>query len=315
MRLAGNIGMPLVDLLDEDRGAVDLWVLELSSFQTSDLDASPTRRRAAEPLPRAHRLARHPGPLLGRQARPLRPPPGHALGGERRRPGDPRARGVASRTRVWFRAPGGFDVAPSGITRGGRPHLARAAIPLAGDHNLDNVCAALAALEAAGVAVDDPAGALAGFRPLAHRLEPLGERRRRALRQRQHRHDPRGHRRRGARPRPAADRAARRRPRPRAGLRAPGRPTSPAGSAVVGVVGMPANGPAILERVRGGPGRRASVADDLPDAVRRARAMVPPGGAVLLSPGAPSGDDFADFQVARRRLPGARRGDRAAPAP
>ncbi len=31
--------------------------------------------------------------------------------------------------------------------------------------------------------------------------------------------------------------------------------------------------------------------------VRRARAMVPPGGVVLLSPGAPTGPEFRDFQV------------------
>ncbi len=59
---------------------------------------------------------------------------------------------------------------------------------------------------------------------------------------------------------------------------------------------MPANGPAIAERVRDAP-VEVVVAGDLGEALRRARDMVPEGGAVLLSPGAPTGDDFADFQV------------------
>ena len=43
VQLAGNIGRPLADLLaSPSRAEADLWVLELSSFQTSDLDASPS---------------------------------------------------------------------------------------------------------------------------------------------------------------------------------------------------------------------------------------------------------------------------------
>ena len=42
VRLAGNIGVPLASFLGPRRRPTpDLWVLELSSFQTSDLDASP----------------------------------------------------------------------------------------------------------------------------------------------------------------------------------------------------------------------------------------------------------------------------------
>jgi UDP-N-acetylmuramoylalanine--D-glutamate ligase len=76
---------------------------------------------------------------------------------------------------------------------------------------------------------------------------------------------------------------------------------------------MPANGPDILARVAEEADVPAAVADSLEDAVARARAMVPQGGAVLLSPGAPSGDDFADFAArgdAFRRLAG----DPGAPA-
>src|ERR1019366_5504153 len=45
----------------------------------------------------------------------------------------------------------------------------------AGRHNLLNACAALTALEEAGVEVRSLVPALSGFRPLRHRLEPVGD--------------------------------------------------------------------------------------------------------------------------------------------
>lgn len=294
VRLAGNIGTPLVDLLGEDDAGVDLWVLELSSFQTSDLAASP-------PVGVLLNLYREHTDWHGTQERYWADK--LALFGHRPdmrsvvNAADPeiRRRAAAFPGPVWFRSPEGFDAGPGGVTRAGRPFLDRDAIPLAGDHNLDNVCAAFAALGAAGVEVADPAAALEGFRPLAHRLEPLGERD-------------------GVlfvndsiATIPEATVAAARAlaPRPtvvlvgghdRAQDYAPLADYLAAGSAVVGVVGMPANGAAILARLRDAPVTLAE-ARDLPDAVRRARAMVPPGGVVLLSPGAPTGPEFRDFQV------------------
>ena len=294
VRLAGNIGTPLVDLLSDDPEAVDLWVLELSSFQTSDLEHSPSVGVLLN-------LYREHTDWHGSQERYW----ADKLNLFGHRPGmssvlnaaDPaiRERAGSFPGPVWFRSPGGFDVAASGITFRGRPYLERSAIPLAGDHNLDNVCAAFAALSAAGVEVGDPAAALAGFRPLAHRLEPLGER------------DGILYVNDSIATIPEATIAAARAlaPRPTVLLvggrdrrqdYAPLADYLAAGSSVVGVVGMPANGPAIVGRV-GGARVPAVCAGDMREAVERARAMLPAGGVVLLSPGAPSGDDFGDFQV------------------
>ena len=294
VRLAGNIGVPLASFLGPaDAVEPDLWVLELSSFQTSDLDASPSvgvllnlyrehtdwhgtpeRYRADKLNLFAHRAEMR---SVLNAADPV-----------------VREEGPALPHPSWFRDPAGFDAVPGGVTRAGAPDLARADVPLVGDHNLDNLCAALAALEAAGVAVPDPAAALEGFRPLAHRLEPLGER--------------------GGvlwvndsiatipEATVAAARALAPRPtvilvggRDRAQDYGPLADYLAAGAAVAGLVAMPANGPAILERVTRAASVPTAEAASLEDAVARARAMVSPGGVVLLSPGAPSGDDFADF--------------------
>jgi len=304
VQLAGNIGVPLADVLATDGAGVDLWVLELSSFQTSDLDASP-------PVGVLLNLFREHTDWHGTQERyhddKLN------LFAHRRdmasvlNAADPRVRerGAGLPGPRWFCDPAGFDVAPGGVTRGGVHFAARDRIGLAGDHNLANVCAALTALDAAGVAVEGLAGALAGFRPLAHRLEPVGERdgvlfvddsiatipeatvaAARALA-----------------PRPAVllvgghDRAQDYAPLATY--------VAGAGGGVAGVVGLPGNGARILERIAaegavaggGGPLPPSVLADDLPGAVAHARRLVPRGGVVLLSPGAPTGDDYRDFQV------------------
>ncbi|WP_306208429.1 UDP-N-acetylmuramoyl-L-alanine--D-glutamate ligase [Actinoplanes sp. RD1] len=64
----------------------------------------------------------------------------------------------------------------------------------------------------------------------------------------------------------------------------------------VTVIGLPDSGPRILEALAGLPGVRTEPAEDLADAVSLARKLTPPGGAVLLSPGAPSYGRFRNFE-------------------
>lgn len=294
VRLAGNIGVPLVDLLAEEASDVDLRVLELSSFQTSDLEFSPSvgvllnlyrehtdwhgskERYWADKL---NLFAHRP------DMRSIVNAADEAI----------RERSRAFPNPTWFRSPEGFDVGPSGILLRGRAFADRSVISLAGDHNLDNVCAALAALAAVGIEGDDLVAGLGDFRPLAHRLEHLGE------------HGGVLYVNDSIATIPEATVAALRAlaPRPIAllvGGRDRRQDYSPladylvAGSSVVGVVGMSDNGEAIVERIRDAP-VAVVMADDLGRAVRRARTMVGPGGVVLLSPGAPSGGEFRDFQA------------------
>lgn len=301
VQLAGNIGVPLADLIMADPGGVDLWVLELSSFQTSDLDASP-------PVGVLLNLYREHTDWHGTRDRYWR----DKLNLFAHRPdmtsvlnaADPhvRERAVALPRPRWFLSPEGFDVGPEGIRRGGRPFAPRAAVGLAGDHNLANACAALTALEAAGVDPEGLQDALASFRPLAHRMQPVGERH-------------------GVlfvddsiATIPEATVAAARAlaPRPLVLLvgghdrrqdYGPLAAHIAADAGVAAVVGLPGNGARILDRIAAEPlppGRPAVAveqADDLDDALARALRLVPAGGVVLLSPGAPTGDDFRDFQV------------------
>jgi len=167
--LAGNIGLPLLELLDQ---RADLWVIELSSFQTGEagplelgvitslyeehLDWHGSRERyVADKL----KLADAARTLLVNGLQP----------------------GLLERTaahpyRLLFGTPEGWDVRDGAIRRGGQAVFDTARLAAPGLHNALNACAALAALEAIGMDALAAAPALAHFRPLPHRLQPLGER-------------------------------------------------------------------------------------------------------------------------------------------
>lgn len=167
--LAGNIGVPALDLLDAPAG--DLVVVELSSYQIADLARGPevavvtnlhpehTDWHGSDARYRADKLR-----LLG-------------LPGVRASIVNGRDAALvdAAPQATRFGVPGGWDAAPEGIVRDGALVVARDRLALRGPHNALNVCAALAALGAAGIEPPLP-GALAGIRALPHRLEVVAER-------------------------------------------------------------------------------------------------------------------------------------------
>ena len=287
--LAGNIGLPLLELLDPSQ-APHWWVVELSSFQTREagalavgvinnvyeehLDWHGTRERYVE-----DKLA------LAAVARTL------VVGALQT---DLLARTATHADRHMFGDARGWHVADGAIVRDGQAAFALARSPLPGPHNALNLCAALAALDAAGEDARAAAPSIEAFHPLPHRLQTLGERdgvtfvddsiattplatlealaslRGRAVCVLVGGHD------RGLDWRHFAE-AVRAQP-PHA------------------IVTMGANGARIhrLLRETGGAYRLESAAT-LADAFALARAVTPPDGVVLLSPGAPSFDQFKDY--------------------
>ena len=167
--LAGNIGLPLLELLGQQ---ADLWVIELSSFQTGEagplalgvitslyeehLDWHGSRERyVADKL----RLADVSRQLLVNALQPV----------------------LLERTqdhpqRLLFGQPEGWHVSDDFICRGTQAVFPVEQLAAPGLHNALNACAALAALEAIGMDALAAAPALARFRPLPHRLQPLGAR-------------------------------------------------------------------------------------------------------------------------------------------
>ncbi|GLQ94795.1 UDP-N-acetylmuramoyl-L-alanine--D-glutamate ligase [Dyella acidisoli] len=294
--LAGNIGLPLLELLDQQ---ADLWAIELSSFQTSE--AGPLALGVITSLYEEH-LDWH-GSRERYVADKLK-----LVDSAQRLLVNAQQPSLLEKTtqhsqRLLFGQPEGWHVVEGFIRRGQTEVFPLARIAVPGPHNALNACAALAALEAMGIDAVAAAQGLASFHPLPHRLQPLGERdglqwindsisttplaTLAALESLQGRevtvivggHD------RGLDWAPFVDAV-----KSRTALR---------------VITQGANGPRIAAALRAA---RADVpmgdVDKLTDAVEMARIITPEGGTVLLSPGAPSFDQFHDYAERGRRFAG-----------
>jgi UDP-N-acetylmuramoylalanine--D-glutamate ligase len=293
--LAGNIGLPLLDLLDVggpgQPPAPDWWVIELSSFQTRDFAGAPTiavinnlyeehldwhgtpERYAADKLAIAADACQL---AVNAQADLLAATAAHAR-------------------RSLFGEAAGWHVRDGAIWRGDERVLTLAGLPLPGEHNALNVCAALAAIEAAGFDAAALAAHVATFKPLPHRLQRIGT------------HDGIDYVNDSIATTPYATIEALRSLADRpvvvlVGGFDRGVDWEPfvrhvTAHAPVAIVTMGANGAAIAAQLRGiaEPRFALDATASLADALARARQVAPVGAAILLSPGAPSFDQFRDY--------------------
>jgi UDP-N-acetylmuramoylalanine--D-glutamate ligase len=292
--LAGNIGLPLLELLDQ---RAELWVIELSSFQTGE--AGPVELGVVTSLYEEHldwhgsreryvadklKLADAARTLLvnGLQANLLQHTAAHPH-------------------RLLFGQAEGWHVAGELICRGMQQVFPVARLAAPGLHNALNACAALAALEAIGMDALAAAPSLASFRPLPHRLQPLGE------------HDGWHWVNDSISTTPLATLAALESLHDRTvtvlvGGHDRGLDWTPFVEAMRSapahaIVCMGSNGARIAEALRAaGVACPLTLVDNLAAAVAEARACTPAAGVILLSPGAPSFDQFKDYAERGRRF-------------
>ncbi len=167
--LAGNIGLPLLDL---DGQRADLWAIELSSFQTGE--AGAVELGVIVSLGEEH-LDWH-GSRERYVADKLK-----LMDVSRTLLVDAESELLMERTadhphRELFGGAGGWHVAAGAIHQGDEMVVAPGDLPLHGLHNARNACAALAAIELLGFDARTAAASLRDFRPLPHRFTALGER-------------------------------------------------------------------------------------------------------------------------------------------
>ncbi|MGY0650555.1 UDP-N-acetylmuramoyl-L-alanine--D-glutamate ligase [Luteimonas sp. A537] len=176
--LAGNIGLPLLELLDD---RADAWAIELSSYQTGDVAAGGVRPDVAvvtnifpEHLDWHGSEDRY---IEDKLALVTRAKPRIAV----LNAADPRLAALGARlhpdTEVrWYGREEGWHLRGDVLHRGGEALFDTRDVPLPGRHNRGNLCAALAAIEALGHDAVALAPAAHTFRPLPHRLQVLGVR-------------------------------------------------------------------------------------------------------------------------------------------
>lgn len=172
--LAGNIGLPLLELLDVEPPP-QYWAIELSSYQASEavspevavvlnffpehLDWHGTEQRYFEDK---MALLTRSGPRVA------------VLNA-----GDPKlaeAELPPSLRVIWFNDEDGWHLRNSELFHGRQRVMDTRGLPLPGRHNRLNLCAALAAIEALGLDAEALAVHAHSFRPLPHRLQLLGAR-------------------------------------------------------------------------------------------------------------------------------------------
>jgi len=293
VRLAGNIGLPLLSCEDKN---VDWWVIELSSYQLTDLDAVPTV--AAILNLTAEHLDWHGGERAYRKDK-LRLAELAAGGVLVANAADlSLAEALSSYSNVsWFNSRSGIHVDSGRILNGPRVLPLKLPEGLPGVHNLANTAAALTVLELIGQDEGMVLRAVSSFRSLPHRLQLVGERS-------------------GLRfvndsisSTPVSTAAA---------LEAlagqsitlivggldRGLDWSPYMNAIKtcpahAVIAIPENGARILDTMRNAdlqPKAGLHQAAGLAEAVKLAQRITPAEGTVLLSPGAPSFPQFRDYR-------------------
>mgnify|MGYP001764992801 CR=1 FL=1 len=296
--LVGNIGLPLLETMAWQEQP-EFWVIELSSYQTFEaqmpevavmlnfypehLDWHVTEQAYFDDKSALITHSRPQHAVLNRDA-----PRVAAL-----------ADGLPSDVR-WFNDEAGWHARGNMLHRGEAAVLDLRELPMPGQHNAGNVCAALTAIEALGLDAMALAPSAKTFQPLPHRLQDIGTR---------------------AGIRYVNDSIS---TTPYASIAALECFTQEPVAILVGgydrgldweafveyvsikppkaVICMGQNGPRIAERLRelAKPGFALMEAADLAQAVSAAEAELPSGGIVLLSPGAPSFGVYADY-VARGR--------------
>ena len=172
--LAGNIGLPLLELLDIEPSP-QFWCIEMSSFQAREA-VRPEVAVVLNFFP--EHLDWH-----GTEARYFEDKMALITQGQPRyvvlNAADARLLEleIPEQTRViWFNQADGWHLRDADVYRGERRIMDARALPLPGRHNRLNLCAALAAIEALGIDAAALAPNAATFRALPHRLQLLGAR-------------------------------------------------------------------------------------------------------------------------------------------
>lgn len=174
--LCGNIGRPLLETVAAGTTG-DVWVVEMSSYQTSDFDADPDVALLLNLSPEhldwhgsAERYFFDKTKLM-RQVKQ-----GVCIVNAQNAESYQRANAESWNNLRYFENDKGFHSEEGWLYRDGDKLFPASKIALPGPHNLSNICAALTVLEALGLEPNDSLDVLRHFKGLQHRLMVLGER-------------------------------------------------------------------------------------------------------------------------------------------
>jgi len=300
VELGGNIGRPLLTLLNPEPRP-DMWVIELSSFQTFDLDGTLEVAVLLNLFPEHldwHRsvenyyrdklrifAGRGPGSAVLNYLDPVSMEHLSEINGEK----------------LFFNHPSGVHAREGGIWDGESRLCSASEFPLPGEHNLSNLCAALTVLKAVGSDLHVATVALPSLTGLRHRLDKVASKLGLVFVDDSISTTPQSA--------MAALRSYRGRPATilvgglDRGLDWMDFADAVLAGEAFAVLTLPDSGPQIAELIRArqtalgcGGSLRLHELEGLEEAVKLAAEITPPGGVVLMSPGAPSFGRFRDYE-------------------
>jgi UDP-N-acetylmuramoylalanine--D-glutamate ligase len=171
--LGGNFGTPMLDMLEVEPKP-DFWVIEMSSYQISDFDGSPYIALLLNLFP--EHLDWHKNVenyyddklnIFANQKEEHKSIVNKV---------DPNTQNYLNRIKnpIFFNDENGFHVKDGDIYKGDEKIFLGKDVTIPGNHNLSNICAALTVVEQAGVDYTKCLDAIKTFKGLPHRLYPWG---------------------------------------------------------------------------------------------------------------------------------------------
>jgi UDP-N-acetylmuramoylalanine--D-glutamate ligase len=298
VNLGGNVGIPLWELPTD---FADIWVIELSSYQTSDFDAQPTIRVLLNLFPEHLDWHGDVDSYFNDKTR-LFTAKTDSLSILNALDENTRLYLHGLKNTIYFNELKEIHFDKKNIFDGERWLFNANSLKLAGEHNLSNLCAALSVVKALNIDPQKCKNALSTFSSLPHRLHILGEKQKITY---------------------VDDSIS---TTPQSALAAVKSFENQWITLLVGgyergldweevahfamqrpiqtIITMPNNGARIFEFLSHFKEKNNSSADfpqfyqasDLQEAVMLAKKVTPPNGMIILSPGAPSYGCFKDFQ-------------------
>ncbi len=167
VRLGGNIGVPLLDLVDEP---ADYVVAELSSYQCADLAGKPDIGVLVNLYPEHVQWHGTHDKYYDDKWHMMRQAIRTVVNGT-----NPMAvAGAADLDAAFFNTPTDIHVKDNRFWNGTVPLFPTTTLPLPGLHNAENACAVLTVIQLLGLSLMHCAGAFQTFHALPHRLQTLG---------------------------------------------------------------------------------------------------------------------------------------------
>lgn len=175
--LGGNIGTPMLDMFDVEPKA-DIWVMELSSYQLTDFEGcSPTVALLLNLFPEHLDWHKEVDNYYTDKINVFKyqKAGSTAVIDKIDKNTNLYLKDEELKNPVFFNDTNGFHVNDHYVCYQDKKLLHASEVPIPGDHNLSNICAALTVVKALGIDYEKCIKSISTFKGLPHRLYPCGK--------------------------------------------------------------------------------------------------------------------------------------------